>query len=279
MRDLETNTSRYPPDYFEAATIMHPSPAVVPLLIKSLESSNWMVREAAALLLAQIGPGAREAAPALMTAIRKTSKSGENRDALAESADSEEPRPGLMARNGLRPTAPRPGTVSQAFGRALARLAPPHESIPLLVELLGSKNPETREAATRVLGELGPEAHQASPHLLAALKPLLHSKDSAEEHTAKTLVLTLGNIVPNAPENTSVAGDEITTLRGALDAPSELIRAAAAEALGNFGPRADAAVPRLSALRDEKASRVSAAAAEALKKISPQAAPTARSGS
>ncbi len=58
LNDLEQNTSRFLPDYLGAAKEMHPSPAVVPILIKSLESGNWMVREAAALLLAQIGTGA-----------------------------------------------------------------------------------------------------------------------------------------------------------------------------------------------------------------------------
>src|SRR5262249_615482 len=56
MNDLKENTGRYPPDYFGAARELHASSAVIPILIKSLESDNWMVQEAAALLLPHMDP-------------------------------------------------------------------------------------------------------------------------------------------------------------------------------------------------------------------------------
>ena len=66
----------------------------------------------------------------------------------------------------------------------------------------------------------------------------------------------------------------IAKLSEALNHPSASIRAAAAEALGNFGPRASSAIPRLSELQKEKPAHVSDAATNALKKISPEVKPS-----
>ena len=125
MHDLETNASRFPPDYFEAAKEMRPSPAVVPILIKSLESDNWMVREAAQLFLSQVGPEAASSRPRLGRRHQKDDlESGDHSDARWRVRPTPSGRRWPVSTT--RPTEPRRGTVDIApsFTKALVRVAP-----------------------------------------------------------------------------------------------------------------------------------------------------------
>ncbi len=134
MNDVETNESQYPPDYFGAAKELHPTPAVVPSLIRSLESANWMVREAAALLLAQVGPPAHAAAPTLIAAAKKTLVTANDPNARDGSGGSQPKQRLSLAIAGRRPEKPPPGSLSAALATALVRIAPPEEAVAILVE-------------------------------------------------------------------------------------------------------------------------------------------------
>ena len=253
LNDLEQNTSRFLPDYLGAAKEMHPSPAVVPILIKSLESGNWMVREAAALLIAQIGTGARAAAPAVIAAVKKTIAAGNDRNAQGDPARAPQ-NPGALAKTGTRPDEPPRGSVSAGLATALARVAPAEEAVPILLEALRSKNTTTLASAATGLAELGPKAAQAAiPILLAALKESFASDEDSAEQSSVVILLALGRVAPRSPETGASSEMVIAKLGDALNAPSPSIQAAAAEALGNFGQRASKTVPKLMELQKEKA--------------------------
>ncbi len=70
--------------------------------------------------------------------------------------------------------------------------------------------------------------------------------------------------------------DVIAALRDALGSDSRFILASAAEALGNFGPAAASAVPRLHELTEHRNPAVKKAAEAALRKIEPDAKQTGK---
>jgi HEAT repeat protein len=72
--------------------------------------------------------------------------------------------------------------------------------------------------------------------------------------------------------------DVLQALRTGLDSPDVLLCLGSAQALGNFGPRAAAAVPRLKALLEDKQAGVRKSAASALEKIAPPSRPTGNRG-
>lgn len=68
---------RLRPPLRQAAERLHPTPGVVPLLVKGLESPNLDVRSMALVLLERLGPDARVAAPGLVTAAKAMIRSTE----------------------------------------------------------------------------------------------------------------------------------------------------------------------------------------------------------
>jgi HEAT repeat protein len=271
LKDLEQNNDRFPPDYLGAAREMHPSAAVIPILIKSLGSGDGNVREASAVLLARIDPPPRAAGPALVACVKKAISAGETAET---NSDGSGPGRGLAPGSGTRPPPPPPGSVSDSLAKALAKAAPPEEAVPLLIEVLKRKRPGARSAAAAGLAELGAEAHAAIPTLLANLKEAIAAKGRSAAAYGSTTARALGRIAPRAPEVQVPLQDVITALREALNLDAEPVLAAAAEALGNFGPTAASAVPRLRELTEGQAARVTDAAEAALERIDPQPKPS-----
>ncbi len=144
--------------------------------------------------------------------------------------------------------------------------------MPILIDALRGKNPTTLASAATALAELGPKAHAAIPALLAALKESFASKEGWALESSTGILTALGRVAPQSPETGASSEMVIAKLSEALDVPSARVQAAAAEALGNFGPRASKMIPKLVELelQHEKAARASEAAADALKKIIPE---------
>ncbi len=204
LKDIEENFDRFPPNYLECARAMHPSPAAVPILIKSLESKDGLVREASAVLLARVEPAPRAAGPALIASVKKAIAVGDTSQEAVADSGSAGPK-GLAPGSGGRPAGPPPGSVTVDLARALARAAPTQEALPVLIQLLESANSGRRTAAAAGLAELGADAQSAIPELLANLKEAVASKDERSAAASGVRVAgariaeALGRIVPLAP--------------------------------------------------------------------------------
>ena len=272
LKELETNEERFPADYVGAARKLRPSPATAPLLIQSLESEDGLVREAAAILLGRIEPVPRAAASAFVAAVKKAISIGEQSD--QDSSDSAGARAGgISANSGNRRPQPPPGSVSTDLAIDLARTAPPEQAVPLLLDVLQRKSRSSRNAGAAGLAQIGPAAHAAIPALVATLKEANTAEGFSAAGYAGSTAKALGAIAPGAPEAQAMTADVIAVLEEALEVKIVSSRAAAAHALGNFGPKAAGAAPKLRELLKDEAAFVIDAATSALEKIEPQAKP------
>ncbi len=277
LNDMVKNTDRVLPDYAAIAGEMHPSAAVVPTLLRALESDDGLVREAAATLLGRIEPRPRSAAPAVVALMKKTLSISEGPGGGSDDdAAPAQPR-GLAPKSGGRPPQPAPGSVSNDLAVALARVAPPEEALPLLMQLLKRRSRSARVAGAAGLEELGPAAHTAIPALVANLKAAIAADDrQAVSDVGSRTAVALGRIAPGAPDAKATSGEVVEVLTEAVNVPLLPFRLPAVKALGNFGPEAAPAIPSLRKLLDDENQTplVKEAAEAALQKIEPQPKPT-----
>ena len=272
LNDLKTNTDRFQPDYGSIAEGLRPSPDVVPTLIRALESDDGLVREAAATLLARVQPAPTSVAPVLIAAVKKAISSGEPAERRGSRTGAAAPG-ALGPRGGGRPEPPPPGAVSMDLAIAMAKSASPGEAIPLLVELLKRKGPESRVAGAAGLAEIGPAAHAAIPVLVANMKEAISKERRAYDVGSQTAV-ALGQIAPNSPKAKETSPEVIAVLTQALKVRSIPLRLPSIKALGNFGPEAVAAIPSLRELENEQDEPVREAVEKALQKIDLESKPT-----
>ena len=188
--------------------------SVVAALAGALADDHINVAQGAAFSLEQIGPGAKDAVPALIEALQSS------KDLVP-----------LMA------------------SRALGAIGPPAaEAVPTLIENLKSPKRETRQGAALALGKMGPAAHAAIPLLIKELdgvagdfaatslgelgqtKPLLNLVGS-DDFTARMRGLkALAKVQPMTAEILSV-------IRRAKSDEEELVRETAAKVLDEIEAR------------------------------------------
>ena len=154
-----------------------------------------------------------------------------------------------------------------------AKVARPEQSVALLIEVLRRQSSSARSAAAVGLAEVGPAAPAAIPALIATMKEAIAAKGFSASGDGTATAGALGLIVPEAPFAMATSADAIAVLREAPNAKVDSIRWAAAEALGNFGPRAAGAIPRLRELLEDESRNVQTAAGSALEKIDFQSKP------
>jgi HEAT repeat protein len=275
LHDLVTNTDRYPPDYPSIAGALHPSPAVVPALTAALKGDNALVRQTAATILSQVEPAPRAEAPLVVALVKKELASGDGPaggDDLPDPVSAAAPK-GVAPGSGNRIEQPTPGTVGLGLAVSLARMAPPEQAVPLLVELLKRKAPASRSAAAAGLAEIGPAAYTAVPTLLATMKEALGKDGRAASGFGSRTARALGRIASQAPQTQANAAEILAVLAEALKSRSPAVRAAAVEALGQFGPKAASALPTIRELSEDRSQPVRDAAQAAIPKIEPHAAP------
>ncbi len=230
----------------QAAERLQPTAAVIPRLIEGLESLNPDVREVAVVLLKRLGPAARPATRALITATRFMIQSVKLAPELGEDP------------------------FFSDFASALIQIAPADQAIAVLSEALDPGHPTAGAHAAWFLGTLGPQGGAAVPILLKALKdagdpPL----GRASEEYAQAILRSLWDIAAGAMLPKPMADEVVEVFSRSLDHPQSFIRKTAADALGDFGSKAARVLPRLRALsEDAQAPRdVREAAARAVDRI------------
>jgi HEAT repeat protein len=236
----------------KAAEGLRPTAAVVPILAKALESQNPDVRSVAVVLLGRVGPDARSTAPALVAAT----------NALIH-AKNDEPS--------------REGPQFSDYASTLVQILPAEEAVSVLSQAMGPDNRGTRTEAVRALGKLGAKAQTAVPILLKAIKDRGNSAGGrADSSYTSALIQSLGQIAPNASLAKPTVDEIIEALSQYLESPQGFIRIRAAEALGEFGPSAAGALPKLRALSEDDKAPAAAreAASAAVAKIKPAKEPS-----
>jgi hypothetical protein len=128
-------------------------------------------------------------------------------------------------------------------------------AIPVLAEMLGDGDPQTREAAAEALGAFGPAAAEAVPALIEAI-------NDSDEYVQYEVIEALGNI-----------GDSqaVPALIEALHHSNDYARYVAAGALEKMGPAAAPAIPDLIDGIDDEFAQVGWTAVDALGAIGPEA--------
>ncbi len=138
----------------------------IPALIAALKDEDWDVRSSAARALGNIGPAAASAVPSLIAALKD-----ENRNVWDKAVDAlgnigPAAVPALIA--ALKD---KDSDVRSSAARALGQIGPAAASaVPSLIAALKDKNSNVRYFAAGALGNIGPAAASAVPSLIAALK-------------------------------------------------------------------------------------------------------------
>jgi len=212
--------------------ITRQAPLVLPALVEALEftppnSVETSADPSAALTLAEIGPEAKAAVPALSRLLQ--AKDQRTRIAAAAALVRISPDTAGVAEALGAGLQPPPTGYEVMAQRALRELGP--KSLPVLVKAANDPSPAVRRLAIETLGSLGSGASEAVP--LLAVK--LADPDAFVRRAAADALGKMG------PESKAAAPQ----LRIALKDPSGLARAAAAAALIRVDPPAVEAIPVL----------------------------------
>jgi HEAT repeat protein len=155
--------------------------------------------------------------------------------------------------------------ATSALGRIAPGSAEEREVIAALMEVARSGPLSRRGWAAYALGEFGPAAEEAVPVLIKVINDAT-PVDTFER--AASAAVALGRIAPETPS----ADQAVTALLPVLESKTQLSQVQAIRALGQFGPRAAAAIPRIRTLKDDRDREVREAAAKALLAIENQGA-------
>jgi len=225
--------------------------AAVPALVKTLSSANADLRWRACRTLGAIGPKASDAVPALLQGLTADSANVRAYAAFALGRIGQTTDPIL---DGLSDAMfDKEVLVRRAAGRALLTLNPPVDKmLPRYLKLLEEGDPTIVIPALHSLAERGKEV---VPRLRAGMK---------NPRAAYWACLVLAEIGPDAV-------DAVPEIRSVLSHEDPDCRMEALLALGQIGPGASAAVPEIiKALKDDPFTQVQLAAAFALAKIDPE---------
>jgi HEAT repeat protein len=232
----------------------------VPALISALSDQSEKVRFSALQALQRIGRGAREAIPALLEILKGDDPSlfGGAIDALGAigvaDEDAKEDLLGFMLGEDER--------LSVAACRALLRILPHDDedrpkTIPVLIEALHAREASLRDEAVAALGLAGPIA---IPDLIKLVDGHVADPESASRAAA-----ALAQMGPNAEP-------AVTALVHALQSGREPVIVPAAAALSSIGPAAEPAVSQLAKMLSAKRPMIRIAALRALGDIGPASA-------
>jgi hypothetical protein len=147
--------------------------------------------------------------------------------------------------------------LASAFGS----LKPPvKEAVPVLTDLVDSRDDSTRKAAVHALGDMGEAALSAVPRLVDALA------FDRDQETREAAAMTLGEIGPKCAKAAVPA-----LAKAAREDKWPKVRTASITALGEMGPAAKEAIPVLRAALKDPDGWISGAAMRALFRVEPDA--------
>jgi hypothetical protein len=215
---------------------------VVAALAEAVGSGDHTRLQSALKALADFGPAAEPAIPALVQTLRET----------LTRKDRFYPHEGELIAGALAKIAPR----TRSAGEVIATLA----------EVVQSEQASRRAGVADALGEFGPAAEPAIPALVQTLRDDLARKDDEPYFYGISAVRALGRIAPG----TSSADGAISALIEALDLRPEFrlgTRVTAIETLRAFGAEAARALPRLRVLRNDSDLSLRRAAGRAVSAI------------
>jgi len=218
-----------------------------------LKSQPSEFRNIAAAALAEIGPGAKEAVPALVEAYAKAFEDDPKKGMVrinifrALFATGAEAVPFLLKDKDPQV---RDFTKNVFLSLDLASI----QSIPVLIKLLDNKDdPKVIAHAARLLGNIGPEAKAASPRLEKALN---------EDVPLVRFSAALALLQIETPEK-----DVVPFLIESLKRKDWVVRHHSAYELFRIGLPAQKAIPALIELKKDENEKVRETAARALKRI------------
>jgi HEAT repeat protein len=258
--------------------------AVIPTLIAALRSPDGQVRDMACRVLMTFGSEAREAIPALIAMAReewsdstvvdrqllaldrsaiealskialKTESAGQVIAVLTELIQETSPNRSAAAVAALGEVGPAAESAVPALVGALSWKRPPGDPVMKALGRIAAGPTSARKviaglgevvrtgrqsAAADALGGFGPAAESAVPDLILAIEEAAREK---RYHDTWRASVALGRIAPR----TKSAGEAIAALDRLLRIrPAEAnFQIAAADALADFGPAAESAVPDL----------------------------------
>jgi HEAT repeat protein len=219
----------------------------VPCLIASLQSGDRKVRRLAAQLLGEFRAAANAAIPELLRVLNEPLQPG----VVTTSGESGDPDPANHAAFALGFIGP---------GSAEAKRV-----IEALVEVARNGPRSRRAGAASALGGFGTDAAEAAPVLTQLIEQTVPDQDWHPVLLARALA----KITADTPS----ARQPIVALVGLLESNEMRVRVPVLRALGEFGPSAAVAIPRIRTLKNDPALPVREAAAAALARIENQSAP------
>ncbi len=248
--------------------------AAIPVLLQAMKSEQVSIRQEAVVALSAIGPGAKEAMPAVVAAL--ADRDLEVRKLAFGALDKMRPATVPALAEGLKDERVRYDALE-----LLGRIGPGAKAaVSAVAETLKDKSDPVRYQAAITLGKIGPEAKAAVPALALAL---LDEARRVDEPFGKGYVLrdftavALGQIGPDAKAAVPalievVLWRDFPYLMLGWHRRIEEFRAPAAEALKKIDPAAGKAlVPAMIKLLKDKDESIRVRAAAGLAHLGPDA--------
>jgi HEAT repeat protein len=248
--------------------------SVIPHLVTVLEGGQLHFRRVAAETLEKMGTKAVTAVPHLISVL--VDNDSDVREAAFDALEKIDPqwRQSKDAQSAIphfvKALVDNDSDVRGAARDALKQICPQwrqsektQSAIPHFVIALANRESNIQRAAAEVLGKMGPSAMTAIPHLVKALA-------NSDSDVRKAAAEALEKIDPQWPQSEE-AQSTIPHLVTELANSESDIQIVVVEFLGEMGPSAMTAIPRLvKALVDSSDGGVIRATAYALTKIDPQ---------
>lgn len=254
-------------DWPVRAALANIGEGAVPSLIAVLESRDPQGQANAVQVLAQIGPGAAAAVPALRAMLGQNAATLEVVRALgAIGPEARAATPDLLP---LLESDHQPTRLIAAL--ALGNIGP--DAVPKLIELLQRGDSQVQVLAALSLGQMGPAAQAAVPALTDLLTPVTARLEPRSKLMADRDLgdVTLPRVDPTLePRPRPRLPERFEPLPPVLTAPTarpNRVAISAALALGNIGAPVEAAVPHLIYLLRHPSPDIQAQAALALGKM------------
>ena len=281
----------------EAHRILHaihpPFAGEVEFLCGLLDRREPGRAEGAADLLGELGPHAGVAIPRLLRLLDNAHSTGTLSVITA------------LGRIGSREAVPRfitalshpDPSIRVEAARALWRTEPSEQAIDVLIDNIQDIESYSFDSAAEAIAEIGPPAARAVPLLIDSLKPgdaffaifakslvakalgaIGPASEPAIPYLLRAVLCNVPVLIhPHAAQALGQIGDRgIAPLVEALSDNSIRTRVRVAEAIGEIGPAATAAVPGLVAMLDDMDLAAQVSAAEALGHIGKNASPAKR---